>query len=153
MNYLDFPILTDSEYNLLNEHYNKTTFERKKIIAQICHELNLQQTFCIDKKSRYNSNTTKNIEQAIVVCSKLYNNFSSQFNIQSTKISSVSNLSVFAFLKKINKTSSLLTMWMENETKEYYKSLAIKSLNELISSSSQILQSLDDSYLHFFKHM
>ncbi|MBO5954894.1 MAG: hypothetical protein J6Q13_02880 [Clostridia bacterium] len=153
MNYSDFPILTDSEYNLLNKHYNKPAFDRKKVVAQICHELNLQQTFCIDKKNRYNSNTTKNIEQAISVCSKLYNNFSSQFNIQSTQISSVSSLSVFSFLKRINKTMSLLNLWIENETKEYYKSLATKSLNELISISSQILQSLEDSFIHFFKHM
>lgn len=153
MNYSDFPILTENEYNFINEHYTKTTFDRKKLITQVCFELNIKQTSCIDKKSKYNSNISKNIEQAIAVCAKLYNNFSSQFNIQSTQISSVSNLSVFLLLKRINKISSLLTTWIESETKEYYKTLAIKSLNELMSSSSQILQSLEDSYLHFFKYM
>lgn len=154
MIYNDFPILNNQTYNLLNEHFShQQNFDRKSTINLICKELNILLNTNIENKNQYNRKIRKSIENCLHTTRKLFDNFSSLFNLAITPKHSYINLNVFSFLNRLTKTLSILTSWQHNEEKEYYKTLANKSMNEIIINLSDILSTLEESNLYFFKYM
>ena len=152
MNYNDFPILNDLEYNFLNKQFSTIEFNRKDVLTKISYELNSIVNTNLGSKEKFNNKIKQELKNAIETSNKWLNNFSSQFNL-TIKNLEISNLNIFSMLKKLNTTISFLLVLVKNETKEYYKTLAINCANELILSSSNILQALNESNLILFKHM
>jgi len=153
MIYNDFPILNDNDYKLLNEHFSLQQFNRKNIINQLCNELNVVANICLEIKNSHNNKIKTAIENTQKTVSKLFDNFSSLFNIYPTTSKTILNTNIFSFFKRLTKILELLTNWEQNETKEYYKTLTQKSINEITKELNGLFVSLENSNFYFFKHM
>ena len=154
MNYNDFPILNNEEYNLLNEHYSSLyPFNRKELINNLCLEINICCNTCLKLSNQFNPQIRNSINNSHQTLIKLFNNFSSLFNVQIKPNQLMDNLSIFTFIKRIINITKLLNQWLVNENKEYYISIIKKSILDIFNSLENIFSSLEKSNLLFFKHM
>ena len=154
MNYSDFQILSNEAYQIINEKYSSTSKpDRKSILFQICKELKTCSNFCFNLENKYNFKIRKSIELANSCIIKLYNNLQTTFNLYNNPNLSVENFNLFGFLKKLTNIISLFSSWNNLEAKEYYKSICEKSISDLLDVFQNILSSLEESDIRFYKHM
>jgi len=151
MNYEDFPILSNADYELLKRELSFPKSDRIKSIEPITQALHTLSNCCSTTK-KLNTKIINSINQAKKICSKQQNNFSSLFNIP-TANNQIENLNLFTMIKKILFTSRDLAILAEDENKIYYKKLFLKSSQELIATAADILSTLQDSYIVTFNHM
>ena len=154
MRYDDFPILDSNEYSFISEQYKATQpFNRKALSFEICQELTTCINSCCAIENLYNTKIRQAINETKQILNKQLSNFSSLFNIQTTKVQNISSFNIFTFIKKINNIISLLSDWLSGEEKEYYKKLSKKSILELLEVINKIYSALEESNIYFFKHM
>ena len=154
MNYDDFPILNNSEYQILNEQYNKLIRpERKDIIIKICTEISQISFSFFQLKNKYNCKILNSLNLANKTFEKIHDNLASCFNVTLLKINQIENFNLFTFLKRTTNLLFLLNKWITIEEKEYYKSLAEKSYLNVNEMLNEIFNSLQQSNVTFFKHM
>jgi len=153
MDYNDFPILNNSDYENINKQYQaKMEFDKKHTLYNISHELQQTIQSAINLAKSTNKQINHQLENLINIATKQKNNISTIFNTSQNENQSVDE-SLFNLLKRVLKIISLYLLWGQNEEKIYYKSLSTKSINELIAISSNILSSLNLSQFYFFKFM
>lgn len=154
MNYNDFPILSNEEYNLMNQHFNNEhTTDRKTQVDKIFSLLDSAYNICVGLSNKHNFKITKSITTFSQTILKVKNNFTATFNLNTNSNKTVFNYTIFKLLDKIFDIIHELNIWISFEEKTYYKTLAQKSLKEIIIESKQILLSLNNSNVLFFKHM
>lgn len=154
MNYEDFPILSNQEYELINSHFSKREkFDRKTILNKICNELIICKNICLESKSKYNKKICSALEKSLIILNKLNQNISSCFNIVNSQSQTMKIFNLFDFMKKLISISSLVFSWFEHEPKEYYKNLAGKTNRELLQVMENIISALNNSNIITFKHM
>ena len=154
MNYEDFPILKNNEYSFLHEQYlSKPPQNRESLIQQICNEIIFYLNNCSFIKTSYNNKINQAIKLSHQTLTKHLNNLSSLFSIQTISTQNISTFNLFGHIKGLNKIISLTFNWLDTEGKEYYKALAKKNIKELINSTNEILSSMEDSNINFYKHM
>lgn len=154
MKYDDFPILNNSEYSLLAEQYTATNIKnRESVIKEICQELSICLSNCWLIENLYNNKIHLAITQTNKTLSKYLTNLSCLFEIQSQQTQTISTFNIFSFIKKINHIIRLTADWFSNEQKEYFKVVAKKSIDELLTSLDIIFSILEESNIHFYKHM
>ncbi len=152
MNYDDFPILKNEDYQILNEQFNIVQFDRKSTLKNLCSELSVCSNSCLSLYSLHNSKTQKALKETHICLEKIFGNLTSFFNI-SHKNDTILNLNLFSFLKKISSLINGFLNWAKLEHKEYYKSLAFKSAEEICNHLKIIFSSLEESNILTFKHM
>lgn len=153
MNYDDFPILNEQNYNLINEQYNfQQPFERHNCIVKIYLSLNEIKYFFYEL-----NNINFKIKSVLLNCKqniqKLQDNLTATFTINTDTQKTIKSSNLFSLINKITLTSKLYKQWIENEEKEYYKKLALNSLEILLNSTSEILSVLEKSNVILFKYM
>lgn len=154
MKYEDFPILNNSEYSFMFEQYSKTkTITREPLVNQICNEI----TICLNTywtiEPLYNNKISNAVKKCNQTLTRHLDNLTSLFNIQTSSTKSITTLNLFGFMQKINNIITLSINWFSNEEKEYYKTLSKKTIEEIISCTNEILSSMEDSNINFYKHM
>lgn len=154
MNYNDFPILNNDEYNLINNHYlNKTIFDRKKLLSQINNEIINCINLSFNIQANFNLKIRKSIENMHKNLVKIQTNLTTTFNLDIVFNQNFSNFNLFSFINRILNIINQLTNLILNEQKEYYKKLINKNIEDLICALKEIFLALDNSNLLFFKHM
>lgn len=151
MNYEDFPILSNNDYELLKQEFSIPKQNREKALIKV---LSLLLSFCTCNitSKKLNTKILNTINQTKQVCIKIENNFSSLFNLTYSH-HEIENLNLFSMIKKLLLASKELNILAENEAKIYYKKTFINSSKELIVSALDILSTLQDSYIITFNHM
>jgi hypothetical protein len=150
MDYNDFPILSNQEYELINSHFSIEKFERNYFLKNLLNELNSLKNSKIE--SNLNKKLKVSIDKSNQILIKLFDNLASMFNIQ-IQSSSIQEINLFAFLEKLINLATLFSIWKQNETKTYYQSISHKSEIEILNSVKQILNDLKNSSVITFKHM
>ena len=90
MNYNDFPILSNEEYNLMNEHFNNNhQTDRKTQLFKILTILNNCFNICIGLTSLYNLKINNAINNTKKCIEKNINNINSTFNIEITNTKTI----------------------------------------------------------------
>lgn len=154
MNYDDFPILDDSKYKLINEQYQNTnSFDKQTMLVRICASLNSCYLFCLNSHNKYNTKIVKTIKESQDVLIKLFNNFTTYFNIKIQPCKTVTDFEVFGFMKKIIETTKLIQQLIQHEHKQYYISMFQKSIEELSNCLLITLTAISESNVLFFKYM
>lgn len=154
MIYNDFQILNDEKYKLMNEHFTKSKLnDRQVTLTEICHDLIVCRDTCLHISSKFNVKLRKAVEETNNVITKTFDNFSSLFNINIKPNTKTSNFNLFSFMKRLIDTTRKITEWGKVETKEYYISIAQKSLGDILNCFDLILSALEESNLYFFKYM
>lgn len=152
MKYEDFPILQNEQYNLINEQFANRKYNRKTITTLLSNQISC----CLNSFRIAETNYNKKISTALVetqtILNKQINNLSSLFNIQ-IQNHTFKETNIFIALKKLTAIITTYNNWSEQEEKEYYKKLAIKSSNELLQQLTKILSTMAESEFCFFKHM
>lgn len=153
MEYQDFPILNNLDYQLINTNYNTNKENKKNIISNICNKINTILLSLFHLNNLYNSTINNEINNHKKLLTKTQNNLSNLFNIQTQPTETINSFSIFDFLKELNILSASFLEWLKVEEKEYYRSVAIKTLHELITNQNQLIESLNNSYVKFYKYM
>ena len=154
MNYNDFPIIAENDYNLINQHYtlNKQK-DRNDLVFSIYKILKSCSLSLFQVEKKYNQNILKTLTQSNNILTKLQNNLISTFNIPPFQAKHINNFSVFSFLKELNNIITLFIEWKNTETKLYYQKIIDNSLLEIINLQISLLDVLNQSSIFFFKHM
>ena len=153
MEYNDFQLPNDKAFEIISNHLNNIkSYNKKENIISICSELNSSANMCATISEKYNLKIKQTIENVKNVLLKIFNNLSSTFNIKISNIR-VCNFNIFSFLRNLLNIILLTNNWEQNETREYYHQLSVKSIKELIDCVKLVLLSLEESNIHFFKHM
>lgn len=154
MIYDDFQILSNEEYQILNSNFNKNKqFDRKTIITKICQKNLSCQSICLNIEKDYNIKIKNSLVESISKLKKIQENICSTFNVSSKYNNNIKAFNIFTFLKSINDLIKLFYLWHNTENKEYYKNIARKSINDLLSSYQTIFDALESSNVTFFKFM
>lgn len=153
MKYDDFPILTNHEYETLNSQFlENTNPNRKDLLNEICQDLSNCSSSCLNLFSEHNQGIKQSLTLTNKTLTKLFNNLTTTFDLNPIK-TYVSNTNIFNLLSRLIKIISNIQKWLQLEEKTYYKSLATKSLNEIILCANSILSALENSNIKLFKHM
>lgn len=150
MEYQDFPILNDNVYQFLNDQYNSNKANKKNFIISICNDIN---HIIISSLNLYNSRITKELGNCKASLSKILNNLSSLFSITIKPASTINTITLFDFLINFNNLINNFFQWLKLEEKEYYRSIIHKTVDELLEKENQLIKSLNDSNIKFYKHM
>lgn len=153
MNYNDFPILTNQEYQLMNENFSTIQPNRKAQISKICFEINTCKNSTLTLSNKFNKKICDSLNQTHTTLEKLLNNLTSTFNINETSNNTIVDMNIFSFLNKVVNIISLIQVWSTTEEKTYYKSIAQKSIVELLNILNSLIKSLQLSNVQFFKYM
>ena len=154
MTYNDFQILNNDEYNFINSHYQSLQmFNRKNTLLTICNQINTCKSFCMGLDKAYNKRINNALNLTFNLLDKNLNNLLSTFTLNISNISEVKNVNIFSFLKQLIILNQTLTNWLTNETKEYYKTIAVNSIKEISSTLEEILTALASSTIQTYKHM
>ena len=154
MNYNDFPILSNEEYQLLNSHFSTSNISsRKDILFKILNEISNCKNLCFNIEQKQNFKLKTSLEFSFNTLTKLENNLSTSFNLKTTSSQSYKSVNIFSFTKKITKLSTLVSSWHSTEQKEYFKAIAHKTLIDLLSILENIFTALETSNVLLFKHM
>lgn len=153
MNYNDYPILSDLDYSIINEQFKSNSqFDRKKDLFQICTQIHHCINICNGIEPKYNQRIQHSIKTCISTLSKILSNLSSIFNIN-IHTNNIYNFNIFSFLKNLVLTSQQIANWQQHETKEYFKTISINSLNEILNIIEIVIKSIEESNYIIFKHM
>lgn len=153
MKYEDFPILNTEQYHILNEHYGEPIGpNRKTLIQEICSTLQNSISF-FNNLNNLNSKTQSSIAETKQSLFKILNNLSSLFNVKLATCPTVSSFGLFLFMSNLVKTTSLFNKWIESEEKLYYRKIAVKNSQEVLSCFNNILLCLNESFVSFYRHM
>ncbi len=151
MNYDDFPILTNSDYELLKEKFFFPKKDRKAEIEKVCDQLRSLSS-CNVTTIKLNAKVVNSLTSLKRLSSKLENTFSSLFSLH-TSNNEILSISLFGFIKQFLECIRLLSCLAESEDKPYYRKIFISSSREILLEVSNIISSLEDSTIKFFKHM
>lgn len=154
MKYNDFPILNNDEYNLINSHFfNTEKFDRKTTLIKICNNISCCKNLCLELSSKHNLKIRNAINHTYEILNKLNENLSSSFNLNILPNNTIKTCSLFDFMKKITNINSLILEWSKNEQKEYFKSIALNTMKDLVDILKAIISALEESNIILFKHM
>lgn len=153
MNYNDFPILTNLDYELINKQYSNETFDRKNQLTKICQNLDLCRQVCFEIEHFHNIKVKTSLQNTFSTTTKLLDNLTCTFNISISKKNEIFKTTIFSLLKILSEIISLFSIWLKNEKKEYYMSMCLKTQQELSACLNNILNSLEESNILTFKHM
>jgi len=153
MEYNDFAILNDDLYENINKKYLEAeNFNRKSIVQSVCNLIYECLNECLFIEQDYNNKISFSINQLKLLFAKLLDNFSASFNLQ-IKGTNVTHNNIFSFINKTLNVCKEINKWIKHETKEYYKSIAFNSLNELYNEIQNLILSFEKSEIKFYKYM
>lgn len=153
MNYNDFQILSNEEYEIINNHFLQTQkHDRKTLLNEICLTIVNCRNSCHNFYNNVGLKLKTALNECLAILSKIYENYSTTFNIE-IKSNEIKNISLFSFVNNIISAIHLNTNWILIEEKEYYKNLGKKTNIELFDIVNKLLKSLNESSFYFFKHM
>ncbi|MBE5741101.1 MAG: hypothetical protein E7351_01020 [Clostridiales bacterium] len=154
MEYNDFPILNNEEYRIINEQYSiSQTQDRKSLLYKITHLLRDCKNMCSTLDRKLNQKIVTAISTAKKEIDKISDNLSSYFPQKTENQSTITSFNLFTFLSKVNSLSSLFHIWENSDSKDYYKTMASKSLKDLLKISQNILSALENSTVYLFKYL
>lgn len=154
MNYNDFPILSNDDYKLMEEHFeNKPKENRLFYLSEVLSILNIAYNTCIGLSKVYNQNIRKEISKTKNTVEKIKNNLSSIFNNNHTQQNWINKTNIFNLLNILIEACKQLNEWAKMEEKAYYKTVLFNSINDIYLNILNILKSLEKSTIHFYKHM
>ena len=154
MMYNDFPILTENEYEFMNENFkNSQQFSRPRFLDIVCFNLKKLQHFSSFSNVKMSTKLKNCFMDSNITINKLINNLTSTFNHNETPLKDVHNLTIFSYLKLVVENLTILDQWIKQEHKEYYKTLISNTRTELQNICLNVLTVLESSNVYLFKHM
>ncbi len=154
MDYNDFPILTDEQYNFLQTKFENfsSPFNRKETVLKFFNELIECKMSLPFIKEQTNYIIKKSLNAALKKFESIISNLNATFNF-SINTSATKEINIFCLLKKISNLIKINVFWANLEQKEYFKHYSLKILNELSIILYDILSALQNSQINIFKFM
>ena len=152
MNYEDYPILSDFEYEIINKNYAHKTPTRKQLLSNIFKNLNLLILDCINCNIE-NKKIFSAVKQTKQRLETISENLDSIFEFEKNNQTSIRDFNIFKFLENLCELQKLFYSWHQTEEKEYYKTICSNNFFLLFDCSLEILSTLSDSYIKIFKYM
>ncbi len=152
MDYFDNPILSETEYQIINSHYAKNLPQDRLTHA---NKINIQLQDC--KKMclnihNVNAQISSALSSTIAEINLIIGNLQACLNV-TTESNSTIQFSLFKFINKLLTGASMFLEWEQQEQKEYYKNLALKCHKKIMLCIKNILNSLENSTIKIFKYM
>ena len=152
MEYNDFPILTNDEYDKMkNEYLNKLNNNNETFINNICFNL----FECVSICNGLNGSTDKTlrtiIEKAKIEINELYSNISFSYKIEQKPKTEVKDFNVFILMRNIIKIITSIERYkssFNNNEKTLLSSVEYK----LITISESIIDHLSNKQIFIMKH-
>lgn len=154
MNYNDFPILSNEQYDLLQQNYSNYKTDRNTYINRILAGLHECKFTCLNIKD-CNKNITLSISNTLSTIDLIINNLSNLTNapVSYENTVKISNFNVFKFLGKLLNCLNLFHNWQNDESKDYFKNLANTYFLDLSKCLSNIISALEQSNVRLYKYM
>jgi len=153
MIYNDFQILSDNTYFSLNNHYLSQKKDRKTYANILYSELAWCHNILATIKPHINLNIKKQLNNSKNVLQQILENLLANFKIEKTNNSSAVEFNIFYFIRKLIQTLTITNSWLIDEEKTYYQQFIKNTNASIIAIISNLLSSLENSEIIFFKHM
>lgn len=154
MNYSDFQILSNDEYELMKTQYlTQRNFDRAETIAFVFQKLSFCKNMltCINKN--LNLKIKLSLEESNENINNILNNLETLFSFSKSKEKTCQQFNIFLLINNLLETTKIFINWSENENKEIIKSFTKKTTNTLIEIILNITKNLETSYFKFYKYM
>ena len=154
MEFNDFPILTNDEYDKMrNEYINKQINNHELLYIEICNKLFECKSICIGLNKFVNKTIRLAVEKSKNEIDELYSDLSFSFKIKNQSCKEIKNFDVFSLLKNL----VLIINSIQNHkrlNKDYLKDSLLFSIESKITIIlKNIIQSLCESNIYMFKHI
>lgn len=151
MEYKDYSILSDSEYLKLAKHYEDAGFNKNIAINKIYTNIENCKTMLMI--NTFPNNKIKNeLKIHLETLTKLSINLELSFNIDKNNNFSFNDFNIYNYLLNLNSVNTLISEYLENETKQNFKvflNKIKKEINNLINSLLNLLSTLNIKYFKF----
>ncbi len=152
MEYEDYKVLSEEEYNFLSEQY--LSQKQPKNYAQfVCEKLEICKSMCLNLTKETNSNVATKIKEIYEYLQNIKDNLLATFTIKSATVCEVKNFNIFSLLTACFDVLTTLHNWQNEETKQHTKIFLVKTTNALTERINSILTALENSNILIFKHM
>ena len=153
MEFNDYPILTDDQYNLMRQEYQSSLFfDRKNIAHKLFYILNDCNNMFYSINIKFNLKTTNAITNLNKEISKICESLAINFNIENS-VSQVKDFNLFKYLRNISLAMNELIIWLTHEEKEFYKKTIQSFFSLLLEKENELFLKLEQSNIQFYKHM
>ena len=153
MNYNDYPILTNQEYETISNNFNFSKPERKTVCTNLYQELASTLDICSNILNKYNHTITNQLKSLQISISNIIENLKANFTFSSFQFSSYSNSNIFKLIIKIQNCLKLSHNWCLTEEKDYYKNMAKTIYNKVFELNYNLISAIEKSNVKLFKHM
>ncbi len=152
MEYEDYKVLSEEEYNFLSEQY--LSQKQPKNYAQfVCDKLEVCKNMCLTLTEKTNTNVATKIKGVFDYLQNIKDNLLATFSIKSATICEVKNFNIFSLLTATFDVLNALYNWQNEETKQHTKIFLTKTINSLTERINLLLTALENSNILTFKHM
>ncbi len=153
MNYEDFPILNDSTYSLMREHYNQTLPDYHESIANIFSSINLLINCEIDNLSNYNKIIDLALKKSKIQLNTILSNLSKLFNFNPNSTTHYKTITIFSYLTNLHSTTINLFNLFNQTSKPIIKNSLSKYIILILETTKDLSNNLDKCGIKFFKYM
>lgn len=154
MNYNDFPILANDDYNILkNEYLNKIKSETNDNVSKVFSILVLCKNICFGLNPTYNikiQRCTNNIKNDL---SKLLDDLKFTFKLNETANQDINTFDIFFLTHNLLEGIEIIVDILRSEINNYNRRLFSSIELVLTKSIKNILSALKDSNIILFQHM
>ncbi len=153
MKYNDFPILSNGDYQILNVEYSRQNPTRKELIFEIQKELRETHLSFFQLKNHFNKHIEKSLHELHNHLIQVSDSINELFKLSTIDSLTISNFNIFNLIRRTIKINTMFNQWSQIEEKEYYKKFAIQSSKNISNLLINLATILEQSNIHFFKHM
>ena len=151
MNYDDFPILDDTSYTIMREQFQSNQSSAHELIANIFNNLSMLSSAEINDLNHFNksiiNSLNHNKENIQISSQNLIKLFNLNQNLHTKK------MNIFSYLNTEIRICIDISSVVDKIEKTYHKHILIQIRENLLSSISDILSSLETTKIHFFKYL
>lgn len=140
MNYFDYQVLKEDEYNLINSHYSQTTNQQSTESDNISNVSTLLAELLSNLTSvpkSLNKNVIEHLNHCLIFVENLIKKFKTKPNSTNSK-----SFNIFSVLKNLFK----LNIFLKNNKQKNLNNLCEKLI-------SNILNDFENLNIYFYKHM
>lgn len=153
MQYNDFQILSNEQYQMLNNQYLNNSVNEQNILDSLFLNFDQCKSFCFGLSSKVNKQIQLALSNAKQEYDKLINNLNLTFKITTHTAQSITNFNVFSFAKKVVEGLTLVQQLYNFSNNKKIFVFADNSSKTILNILNNLFSALEKSNIYLFKYM
>lgn len=153
MEYNDFKILSNEQYDMLNKQYVINENIEMDILNNLFLNFDQCKSFCFGLSNKVNKQIQQALNNARQEYDKLINNLNLTFNITAHTPQTIQSFNLFSFAKKVVEGLILVQQLCFVSANKKISNFVCATTKTILEILSNLFSALEKSNIHLFKYM